>query len=49
MMIPYMVMSIITILTTIYVTFDFAVAFRTAIELRDVLIYMEKAKAEMED
>ena len=47
MMIPYMFMSIITILTTIYVTFDFAVAFRTAIELRDVLIYMEKAKAEM--
>ena len=48
MMIPYRALSIVTILLTAYISFDFAVAFRTAIELRDVLIYMEKAKAEME-
>ncbi|MBQ3797329.1 MAG: hypothetical protein II842_13845 [Butyrivibrio sp.] len=47
MMIPFRVLSIMTIVLTAYISFDFAVAFRTAIELRDVLIYMEKAKAEM--
>ena len=47
MMIPYRVLSILTILLTACISFDFAVAFRTAIELRDVLIYMEKAKDEM--
>ena len=47
MMIPYRVLSTCTIIITAYISFDFAVAFRTAIELRDVLIYMEKAKNEM--
>ncbi|MCR5558349.1 MAG: putative ABC transporter permease [Butyrivibrio sp.] len=48
MMIPYRILSVATILLTAYISFDFAVAFRTAIELRDVLIYMDKAKTEME-
>ncbi len=47
LMIPYRVISIIILVLTACISFDFAVAFRTAIELRDVLIYMEKAKAEM--
>ena len=46
-MIPYRALSIVTIVVTACFSFDFAMAFRTAIELRDVLIYMEKAKAEM--
>ena len=47
LMIPYRVLSVVTVLTTAYISFDFAIAFKTAIELRDVLIYMERAKNEM--
>nr|WP_297704676.1 putative ABC transporter permease [uncultured Butyrivibrio sp.] len=45
--IPYNVISITTIVLTIYFCCDFMIAFKTALELRDVLIYMEKAKNEM--
>ncbi len=45
--IPYRLISVVTIVTTIIMTIDFALAFKTALDLRDVLIYMEKAKAEM--
>ena len=47
LMIPYRVLSVVTVLTTAYISFDFAIAFKTAIELRDVLIYMERAKNEI--
>ncbi len=47
LLIPYRVLSISTIIITAYISFDFAIAFKTAIELRDILIYMEKAKDEM--
>jgi uncharacterized membrane protein len=47
LMIPSRVLSVVTVLTTAYISFDFAIAFKTAIELRDVLIYMERAKNEM--
>ena len=47
LMIPYRVLSVSTIVITAYISFDFAIAFKTAIELRDILIYMEKAKSEM--
>ncbi len=45
--IPYNVLTIITTLLTIYVSADFMMAFRTALDLRDVLVYMDKAKSEM--
>ena len=41
------VIAFINVLVTALFSFDFAMAFRTAIELRDILIYMEKAKSEM--
>ena len=47
LMIPYRVLSVSTVIITAYISFDFAIAFKTAIELRDILIYMEKAKDEM--
>lgn len=33
---------------TIYIAVDFAMAFRTALDLRDILMYMEKGKEELE-
>ncbi len=45
--IPYRIISVITIVVTVVMSIDFAMAFKTALDLRDVLIYMEKAKTEM--
>lgn len=45
--IPYNILSVVTMVVTVVFTFDFAVAFRTALDLRDVLIYMENLKSEM--
>lgn len=45
--IPYNILSVVTMVVTVAFTFDFAMAFRTAMDLRDVLIYMENLKAEM--
>ena len=45
--IPYRIISVVTIVTTVIMSADFVLAFKTALDLRDVLIYMEKAKAEM--
>ncbi len=45
--IPYRILSIVTIILTVVVSCDFMVAFKTAIDLRDILVYMEKAKDEM--
>ena len=45
--IPYNFLSIFTTIITVYVSCDFMVAFKTALDLRDVLVYMEKAKEEM--
>ncbi|SHN48850.1 Uncharacterized membrane protein [Butyrivibrio hungatei DSM 14810] len=45
--IPYNILSIVTIILTVYISCDFMVAFKTALDLRDVLVYMEKAKEEM--
>ena len=47
MSIPYTFLSILTILITVYLSGDFMVAFKTALDIRDVLIYMETAKGEM--
>jgi uncharacterized membrane protein len=45
--IPYNLLTIFTVILTILVSADFALAFRTAMDIKDVLVYMEKAKAEM--
>ncbi|WP_026516735.1 putative ABC transporter permease [Butyrivibrio sp. MC2021] len=46
--IPLRLLSIVTIVLTALISFDFMIAFKTALELRDILMYMEKAKAEMQ-
>lgn len=46
--IPYHFLTVVTILLTIWISCDFMIAFKTALELRDVLLYMEKAKAEIQ-
>ncbi|MCI9336526.1 MAG: hypothetical protein HFH93_03115 [Lachnospiraceae bacterium] len=44
---PDMVLRTITIVVTIYIAADFALSFKAAIDLRDVLVKMEKVKEEM--
>lgn len=48
LMIDEKVLTNVTMAFTVVFTFDFATAFRTAIDLRDVLIQAEKAKKEIE-
>lgn len=45
--IPYNFLSIFTTVLTVYVSCDFMIAFKTALDIRDFLTYMEKAKEEM--
>ncbi len=45
--IPYNVISVITVVLVFANGCDFMLAFRTALDIRDVLVYMEKAKEEM--
>ncbi len=45
--IPNNILSISTIVVTVLFSCDFMLAFKTAIELRDILIYMDKARTEM--
>lgn len=45
--IPMNILSFVTIVLTVINSCDFMLAFKTAIELRDVLMYMDKAKEEM--
>ncbi len=44
--IPSAVLTIITVLLTVYIAGDFALAFKAALDLRDILVYLEKAKEE---
>jgi uncharacterized membrane protein len=46
--IPQQVLSYVTLIITIYVVADFTLSFKAALDLRDILIKMEKAKEEME-
>lgn len=46
--IPYTVVSAMTIVLTICLIVDFTLSFKAALDLRDVLIGLEKAKEEME-
>ena len=44
----YQVLTVITVLITIEIAADFALSFKTALDLRDILVGLEKAKTEME-
>lgn len=45
--IPSAVLSVITLVLTAYIFADFAISFKTAMDLKDVLIKMEKAKEDL--
>lgn len=45
--IPDMVLKTVTGILTVYIVADFALSFKAAIDLRDVLVKMEKVKEEM--
>lgn len=45
--IPYNLITVVTTVIVVLFSCDFMIAFKTALDLRDVLIYMEKAKSEM--
>ncbi len=47
LMLPMRFVSIATIVLTALISCDFMIAFKTALELRDVLAYMDRAKEEM--
>jgi hypothetical protein len=46
--IPYMAVTVITMVVTVYIIIDFTLSFKAAMDLRDILIGLEKAKEEME-
>lgn len=46
--IPGIVVTVITIIVTEYIVVDFTLSFKAAMDLRDILIGLEKAKEEME-
>lgn len=46
--VPYGIVSSITMVVSVCVIIDFTLSFKAALDLRDVLIGLEKAKAEME-
>ncbi len=45
--IPYNILSIVTVVITFINGCDFMMAFKTALDLRDVLVFMDRAKVEM--
>ena len=46
--VPYGIVTALTVVVSVYIIVDFTLSFKTALDLRDVLIGLEKAKAEME-
>lgn len=46
--IPSIVVTVVTIILTEYIVVDFTLSFKAAMDLRDILIGLEKAKEEME-
>ena len=46
--IPYNILTVVTVAITVGISCDFMIAFKTALDLRDILLYMEKAKYEMQ-
>ena len=47
-MIPGRVLSWVTVLLTIYIVADFTLSFKAALDLRDILVKIERAKEELE-
>lgn len=47
LMIPTTVLTIVTLVLTVVIACDFALSFKAAMDLRDVLVMMEKAKEEL--
>ena len=48
LLLPHQVLTVITVLITIEIAADFALSFKAALDLRDVLMGLEKARTEME-
>ncbi|MEG1848720.1 MAG: hypothetical protein RRX92_09345 [Lachnospiraceae bacterium] len=48
LLIPQTVLTIVVFILTVLIVADFSVAFRTALDLRDILVHMDKAKQELE-
>lgn len=46
--IPQMVVTILTVVLSVYLIVDFTLSFKAAMDLRDILIGLEKAREEME-
>lgn len=46
--IPETALTIITILLTVFIAGDFVLSFKTALDLRDILVKLEKAREELE-
>lgn len=46
--IPAAAVAVITVIVTVYIIIDFTLSFKAAMDLRDILIGLEKAKEEME-
>ena len=46
--IPVAVVNVVTVIVTVYIIIDFTLSFKAAMDLRDILVGLEKAKEEME-
>lgn len=46
--IPAMAVNLVTVIVTVYIIIDFTLSFKAAMDLRDILVGLEKAKEEME-
>ena len=46
--IPESILSVVTFVLTVYIVADFTLSFKTAIDLRDILVKMEAAREELE-
>ncbi len=46
--IPYKAVTVATVLVTVYIIVDFTLSFKAALDLRDLLLGLERARAEME-
>lgn len=47
-LIPVLVVNVVTVIVTVYIIIDFTLSFKAAMDLRDILVGLEKAKEEME-
>lgn len=46
--IPVIIVNVVTVIITVYIIIDFTLSFKAAMDLRDILVGLEKAKEEME-